>query len=439
MGERSGYTCGRVDFGNSLLQMEIVMPTHRVAGIRVMLGDPVVVAWSEPGEARWGFHQFPKLSWLPSGASTLPRLLMTWSTSADDDLAYGRPGPAKVSDDLGATWQPFAPAPGSPEAMLTVAHSPISRLNNFETASGDDSGGGLCTPFPIGRSIEELPHEVMARPLARYFAYEWRSIYRLSDMPEFVRTYFAEVGAVRYDARTGRWEHAAIRWDTDDMLMRVAEGKSWTRSSFEEQLITCNGELLYPDYKSFYLLPDGSPPRNHVTWLMASSDGGRSFERRALVAADARGERMMAEAELAVSPSGELVCVLRCTDQRQLPMVLTRSRDAGRTWSPVREVQPFGVLPQIETLGCGVMVMSFGRPGVWLSFACDGKGETWSEPLPVIAGDRARPQAHSCGYTNLLPLDDGTFLLAYCDFCHPATDGRTCKAILVRTVEVCRA
>ena len=41
---------------------------HRLTdGWTAVVGPPVVVALSEPGETRWGWHQFPALSLLPDG------------------------------------------------------------------------------------------------------------------------------------------------------------------------------------------------------------------------------------------------------------------------------------------------------------------------------------------------------------------------------------
>lgn len=62
----------------------------------LVLHDPVPVAVSEPGEKRWGFHQFPAISRLPGG-----RLLVTFNDRPDRDEAYGTPGPAYVSSDSG--------------------------------------------------------------------------------------------------------------------------------------------------------------------------------------------------------------------------------------------------------------------------------------------------------------------------------------------------
>ncbi len=80
--------------------------------------------------------------------------------------------------------------------------------------------------------------------------------------------------------------------------------------------------------------------------------------------------------------------------------------------------QPFGVFPCLLRLGCGVMVVPFGRPGVHLVFSPDGTGRTWTDPTCVLPGNPERLSDKTDGYTNMLPLSDSETLLGYTDFEH---------------------
>src|SRR5215469_18119879 len=90
-----------------------------------------------------------------------------------------------------------------------------------------------------------------------------------------------------------------------------------------------------------------------------------------------------------------------------------------------------GCSPGLLELENGVLVLSFGRPGVWLSFSLDG-GYSWTKPQSIIAGDPEKPMIHSSGYTSLLALGKDSFLLAYDDWQMPNAKGEPCKTILVR-------
>ena len=396
-------------------------------GLSVSLGDPVVVAMSEPGESRWGYHQFPKMSWLPAPK---PRLLLTYNICGDDDLEYGRPGPAFTSDDLGRTWQPFAPPPDAPEALLTVSHSPVMAVND---------GDFLCTPFPPGHAADELPAALLDNPVAEFHSYAKRLLVRVSDCPPWVRDYLSKVAAVRYDAAQDAWMNTEIDWPTDQMLLRVWPGSSFVRTSFEQPLARLGGELFCADYKSFYYHADGQPPRNMETLCMVSRDNGRSFEKRSIIAADPTGRDIMGEGSIIATAEGELVCVIRRLDHEIKGMVITRSRDAGHTWERYQPLLgDFGVLPYLQPLNCGVLALAYGRPGVWLALSPDGAGHTWTRPVPIIEGCPGDKPANSCGYTNMLAIDDNVLLLAYSDWRHVDADGRSRKAICVRTIEVDR-
>jgi len=135
---------------------------------------------------------------------------------------------------------------------------------------------------------------------------------------------------------------------------------------------------------------------------------------------------------IAPTSDGALACVVRGEPG---PMVITFSRDRGRTWTPVRALHEFGVFPGLILLENKVLVCSFGRPGVHLKFSADGTGQAWSAPTALIAGDRKESQRDTCGYTSLLAVGPDAFLVAYSDFNRRDAQNRQCKAILVRRVQ----
>ncbi len=136
---------------------------------------------------------------------------------------------------------------------------------------------------------------------------------------------------------------------------------------------------------------------------------------------------------------GSLFVALRTTDGHGVgPMYFARSSDLGRTWSKAKPFTPTGVMPRLLLLGNGTLVMSSGRPGVDLRFSFDGHGKRWTEPRKLVPADESKPQADSCGYTDLLALDNDTFLLVYSWFKRPGADGLPHKSVLVRRVTVKR-
>jgi hypothetical protein len=74
--------------------------------------------------------------------------------------------------------------------------------------------------------------------------------------------------------------------------------------------------------------------------------------------------------------NGELLCFMRTAEYE--PICVSRSRNEGRTWHPPEKVGVDGILPTPVRLDNGVLALSYGRPGVWVTFSADG-GRWWSD------------------------------------------------------------
>lgn len=380
-------------------------------------GEPVVAAVSAPGETRWGYTQFPSLSPLPDG-----RILLVYADAEDASETHGDPAPALVTADEGVTWQPFVDrlVPSRPHYSITAAH-----------------GGEFLTVPSIHYFDVEREGVTWPAPVAECYVYGSIYTYRAEDFPAKVRRHFAHLEARRWRPATQSWEDTTITYDTQDLLVWRREGSSLLpRTFFERPATRHRGELFYADYRVRYALPDGHIPAKGGTHLMVSSDNGRSFHPRSVVGVDRSGRDLMGEAALAETAAGGLVCVMRKADHEQKPMAIAHSADAGHTWSAPVELGTFGVFPYLLRLPSGPLVLSYGRPGVWLQVSAEGCGRQWSDPVPVIAGDHGAGQAHSCGYTSMHLTGPDSLLLAYSDFQHRAADGTVRKAILTRRVTV---
>lgn len=387
-------------------------------GVRIRLGEPVVVATSAVGERRWGYHQFVTISDYPGG-----RILLRFHAGEDAVAAYGTPAPTYLSADSGESWTPFSEAGLPPAGICAEMFDgefvcvPPAKALNVETA-------GLSLPAPVGG----------------FHSYVRNLYYRLADCPGPVKDYLETVEVARWSPSRGAWREDRMRYDTEGALV-------WTRASgperhlvsrtwLERPPLRIGEELIYADYRSMYLAPDGSVPKNMGVTCVVSGDNGRSFVRRSTVAIDPEGEDALTEPMLAENANGELVCVIRRADHRQKGMLLTFSPDRGRTWERPTPFQAFGVFPCLLRLGCGVMIVSFGRPGVHLTFSPDGTGRTWTDPTCVLPGNPGKLSEKTDGYTSMLPMGDREALLAYTDFEHRDAEGRQRKAIVVRKVTV---
>jgi len=261
--------------------------------------------------------------------------------------------------------------------------------------------------------------------------------YRHADLPQALQG----VPAARLAPGSTGWRSERARLDDPDLLRRTAEGLIpvvW----WGDVHLTRDNALLAVVYPNRIDGPDSA--FGHCG-CYRSDDQGHSWQiqSRLLYRPDkvadphAFNRAGFAEPASIVLPDGEILAVLRTTDGLgDGPLYMSRSSDTGVSWSQPQAIRENGVLPRLLRLANGVLVMSTGRPGADLSFSFDGRGETWSERLPLVPVVGPGNQDDSCGYTSLLALDDNTFLVTYSWFMKPAGDGHTRKAIYVRRVQV---
>lgn len=384
---------------------------------KINLGEPVVVAVSAPNETRWGFTQFPAFSPLPDG-----RILLVYADAEDASETHGAPAPAYVSADEGQTWTLFADelVPTRPHYSVTPAYD------------------GEFLAIPATRYLNVRTEDIaLPPPVAEANVYGAVYTYRVSDFESRVHEYFRDLNARRWQPSTGQWADDTVSYDTAGLI-------AWRRENsdvlpltfFERPALRHKGDLLYADYRVRYATANGHFPSKGGTSLMASSDNGRSFQKRATVALDTSGRDLFGEPALEETSDGGLVSVIRRTDHEQKPMAICYSSDAGHTWSEPEDFCEFGVFPYLARLESGTLVVSYGRPGVWLRFNLDGKGRDWSEPVCIMPGDPKILGNHTCGYTSMHVIGPRSFLLSYSDFDHRDADRTPRKAILTRRIDL---
>jgi len=195
-------------------------------------------------------------------------------------------------------------------------------------------------------------------------------------------------------------------------------------------------------------------------YLIASTDGGKTWKKRAVVAGGV-GELPYGyggdggELSLALDAGGTLYCVMRMDvcghpelDPHPTGTVFCASDDDGYTWSEPRFVSDSSVTPHITTLGEDVLVLLYGRPGVHCKFSFD-KGRTWSGSHALIGRTLAEERAlgrtdydskygDPDSYCNCFweRINDNSILVLYNDLRYPDQNGVPTKAAFVRRISV---
>jgi hypothetical protein len=378
----------------------------------ITLGDPVVVSRGPAGLTRWGPWQFPAIERLADG-----RLHVTFHVEADSATAYGLPVGHAVSADEGQTWQSISAAPETGGLLLANG----DRLRAVALRSRPAAGLILPQPIADWKGSYGGAYNVFALDdLAADLRDGWR----------FAR---CRAGQTQWQEETARVElPGEVRYTTEDVFtfpwmwrMRLApDGSLWG--------------MYYGFHAPHRRLND-----KWSTLLLRSTDNGHSWSLQSeiLYHADAAADPGWAnwdgftEPNIGFLPDGSFMCLLRTTDGHGIgPLYSCFSIDNGLTWSRPRVFDDRGVWPAVVELANGWTLASYGRPGLFVRATMDPAGRVWGNRVAVV--EPKQYQTDTCSYSDMIPLGDGTAMIAYSDFQYPDAAGDRRKTILVRRVIV---
>jgi hypothetical protein len=184
--------------------------------------------------------------------------------------------------------------------------------------------------------------------------------------------------------------------------------------------------------------------------LARSTDGGATWRIVSTIDQQPAGRKTegMSEPTMARAADGDLVVVMRqsapinrnvCSGAwESAGLVITRSSDDGRTWTPPRPLAGVGLDvhnvssadPELIRMGEGQLVLSYGRPGNRILVSKDGNGKTWGNMTLTDS-------AVSSGYTGIVPLTETTALQVGdhgSNWCFPVGSGLYMVGIWARTI-----
>jgi hypothetical protein len=158
------------------------------------------------------------------------------------------------------------------------------------------------------------------------------------------------------------------------------------------------------------------------TVAVASSDEGRRWRYRSTIAGadDVPGDPSEGFDEpcLLRLDSGELLCVSRVGGKGPEPLARCYSHDDGHTWSSIDRLEAYSVAPQLCKLQDGTLLLSTGRPGIFLWCSVDPRGEHW-QSVDLISHHNAITEswpmtpAQTTAYTALLEVAPNHAFLVY--------------------------
>jgi len=333
---------------------------QQLDGLHVSFSQPVLVARSS--DYLW----FPTMTRLSSG-----ELFAVFSTNLDAVVA-DRTASVSWSGDGGLTWS----TPQSPDPAADLYSESTLRLAN---------GDGLLFPFNL-----------YPRPGGMGGTYQTVSGVAGQRTIVVVPDKLSVTG-----------------WPRPDKSFNPALGLSGF--GFNGQtLATRDGTYLATLYGYF----EGEARYSLV--LVESREGVHWTYRATVAPSDCALEGAEGPCESAICrlKDGRLMAVFRLASN--VPYGQTFSGDDGKSWTePIAMTGPHSVQPSLQVMANGTVLLSGGRPGLYLWLNIDGSGRDWKE-VDLLSHHNAhrsdepidRPD-HTTSYTEIVVLDETHVLFLY--------------------------
>lgn len=387
--------------------------------MRLKLSAPVVVAAGpESAMTGWGVYQFPDIERLTDG-----RLMIAFADSSDTIDAYGSERGCYVSGDEGKTWNK------ANERTLDPLRGLL--LDNGDRVQFIEQDSVRLT------EDMQLPPAVGSRGSSTY--------HRADEMPEDICKRDWIIRRVNAEHPEGIDEIAELNWP--NMLLRSGSGVVVPPQPWGRLRKDADGVLWMPTFNAGIDANSGefSPYLNN--YLLRSEDFGCTWDlvNTLVYRPEAHLDDFLAydregynENNITFAPDGSYIRLVRSDGvfgRVKGTMYLVRSTDKGMTWCDPIPFDDRGVWPQLLTLGCGVTIAAYGRPGFFIRATADPACLQWEERIQIVE-DGTKKYKTTCSYSDLIALDDRTAGLVYTDFTVKDENGVARKTVLFRTITV---
>ena len=330
-----------------------------------------------------------------------------------------------VSDDQGKSWRHFTVYDDAAERSASEI---ALRLSDGEELRG-----------PLDRDYQAI--DVSGLNLTTY-----NGMYRLGDLPK------EKQGVPIYTRKPGQeqWTRETAYWDPDLLV----EGKlpSPIQTSEAHIVHLRDGSLVTAVWRQAVMSdirPDGTVNKegeNHQIWR--SFDRGRTWKCTGAIprlrwCADFPHPpaEPTVRAHLLAFPNGKWVAAYRSQGLYYSPggpLIISASTDEGKTWSAPRAIRVPGCNPLGVVLKNGIAVLSYQRPGVFLTFCADGEGDLWGNDVTLVKAWRHQLNENSCCNGSFAVTGPDRFIYAYTKWDVPDPWGQPRQAVIAQEFIVSR-
>ena len=404
---------------------------------KVKMGDPVIVAQSTTEPILFGGYQDPFIRCNGQG-----ELYVRFNTRRDCHETFGTEtsNPVYKSTDAGKTWE-FLPNP----------------LYSWITARKSLPNGDYLElrEHSIVTDLPELPPLPEGRDNCITIASS-SSVYLVDELlPVLGDRVAKEFKAYRVLAGTEEIVEETCRINWKNMPLRYFNNRKpfLSRIFGNTYRVDKNGVLWMP-VNGPYIDDSGKLGSGYdCMHMLRSDDMGHTWDYVSSVVykeeynhPDAVDVEGFSETTLEILDDGSLFCIMRSgslhpfkmgKENHPIPkLYAVKSSDGGKTWTKPVPFYDYGVFPVSVKLDCGSIIMSSGRPGVYIRTCDDHAAENWNDVIPILAvPDEDVYKAYyeySCSNTGVCGYDSNTAFLVYSNFRLNDPSGKRAKSILVQ-------
>ena len=403
---------------------------------RIKLGKPVVIAQSTTEPIFKGGYQDTFLR-----CDEQKNLYLRFAKRHDSMATFGQDDhPLYISRDGGETWAE------SDDLSLWVKAQPV--LPNGDRFQFREH-------YAILKDIPPLPR-CDRRVKANGFCVN--EAYTVEDLEPLFGDRVAKTFRVaRVYAGTDKVveEEATVRWDNmpitakKDVIVRPFPMKNYVVDKQGVMWTTVFGN---------YILPDGTLGSDYwCSHLLRSDDFGHSWDyvstlpyREEYQNPNCHYLEGFNETSLLVLENGSLLALVRSgslfvdgmgdPDHPAPQLFYSFITDNGKTWSEPKPFYEYGVWPESVRLGCGTILMTSGRPGVYIRATDDPTAQSWDDVIQILPVPPEDYYTHyheySCSNNGIAAYDDHTAFISYSNFKIPSPEGKVAKSIVVQRITV---
>ena len=407
--------------------------------MKIQISEPVMIAMGPKSrEAGWGPYQFASLFRREDG-----RLICLFQLLQDSELDYGQDNAAYVSDDNGKTWKAGMASQMPQDIGTRLPNGDILHWVEYPAIPADDPS---VTVRAEGDFIGHIERKSQ-------FFYDYEDI----SCPTLNRN----------------WVTRRFVPGQSEPIVEETE-MNWGRRVHR----VARGVLVrpYPFIKHFRVGPDGSLWATHhemgcdpVTgrfrrwgsnYLFRSTDNGHTWDLMHYLPYEGEKYREndplvdqregFGENDICWAPDGTAFRIIRThgfyprTEHCHYHhSYIIHSPDGGFTWEEPQIFDDRGVMPVAISLKCGVTLATYGRPGCFIRASFDPSARVWEDRIEIVHSDGTPNDSESCvdvlatcGYSDLVEIDDHTAGFAYSDFTQKDENGEMRKCIMFRTITV---